>query len=263
VSLTKRKIWTYSQPHEETCLQISQKFSLHPAVSAVLYNRGMSTGEQVERFLHAGLESAYDPFLLKDMEKAVDRILKAVARDEKVAIYGDFDVDGLTSMHVLGRFLSALQIECSYYVPNRLTEGYGLSRDGLATCHAQGATLLITVDCGISSVEEIAYATGLGMDAIVVDHHEPEPTLPRCCAVIDPKRPDCSYPFSELAGVGVAYKLCQAILEKLAARQQEFPRHGDLLSSPRPDPREILHKMIDMVALGTVADLAPLVDENR
>jgi single-stranded-DNA-specific exonuclease len=262
--LNPRKIWSYSQPDNEACLHISQKFSLHPSVAAVLYNRGVRSDSQVERFLHGDLGSLYDPFLMKDMDTAVERILQAVAGDEKVAIYGDFDVDGLTSMHLLGRFLSALKIECTYYVPNRLVEGYGLSREGLTKCRAQGATLLATVDCGISSVEEVAYATSLGMDLIVVDHHEPEETLPRCCAVVDPKRPDCPYPFSELAGVGVVYKLCQAILERLPGRQIRGTRAAE--STPphaHPDPRALLLQMIDMVALGTVADLSPLTDENR
>lgn len=280
--MNRKRIWTYSQPEEETCRHIAQKFSLEPAVAVVLYNRGIRDDRKVERFLQGGLDALYDPFLMKDAEKAVGRILEAAAGDEKVAIYGDFDVDGLTSMHVLGRFLSSLGIECTYYVPNRLVEGYGLSADGVSKCRAEGATLLITVDCGISSVEELAYAASLGMDVIVTDHHEPEPTLPQCCAVIDPKRPDCHYPFSELAGVGVVYKLCQALLEKMPARCRERQQGAsdvrgrnsgeELEASPTAAaagsylpgrPREVLDQMIDMVALGTVADLAPLVDENR
>jgi len=231
--------------------------------------------------LRGGLDSLHDPFLMADMEKAVDRILRASAAEERVAIYGDFDVDGLTSMHVLGRFLSSIGIECHYYVPNRLVEGYGLSREGIEKCHAQGATLLVTVDCGISSVNEVAHATALGMDVIVVDHHEPEPTLPRCCAVIDPKRSESSYPFCELAGVGVVYKLCQAVLRQLpgspGAPQQGAIEADESQYSPEdqvsaalfpsgpnlPSPHTLLSLMIDMVALGTVADLAPLVDENR
>jgi len=266
-----RRIWTYSQPDEETCHHLSKKFSLHPAVVAVLYNRGIRSDAEAEIFLRGGLDALYDPFLMKDVDRAVDRILAAAARDEKVAIYGDFDVDGLTSMHVLGRFLSSIGIECTDYVPNRLVEGYGLSREGIESCHAQGATLLITVDCGISSNDEVAYATSLGMDVIVADHHEPEPILPRCCAVIDPKRSDCPYPFSELAGVGVVYKLCQAVLERLPTlrprnTQSTHGKAGDRdisTSSHVPDPYDLFRQMIDMVALGTVADLAPLVDENR
>jgi single-stranded-DNA-specific exonuclease len=217
---------------------------------------------------------------MTDMDAAVDRILQVALGEERVAIYGDFDVDGLTSMHVLGRFLSSIGIECHYYVPNRLIEGYGLSREGIEKCHAQGATLLITVDCGISSINEVAHATSLGMDAIVVDHHEPEQTLPSCCAVIDPKRPHSSYPFCELAGVGVVYKLCQAILTKLpeslrGPRQDTAdldrrtssgePETFEAVLRPGPSlpPHALLSQMIDMVALGTVADLAPLVDENR
>lgn len=243
-------------------------------MAAVLHNRGIHTVPQVEGFLKGGLDALYDPFRIKDVEKAVGRILAAVARDERVAIYGDFDVDGLTSMHVLGRFLCSLGVECSYYVPNRLVEGYGLSAEGISKCHKEGATLLITVDCGISSVEEVAYATDLGLDVIVADHHEPEPLLPRCCAVIDPKRPDCAYPFSELAGVGVVYKLCQAVLERLpdgkqgqaraAADGGESVLPSELAPAGRQTaPHELLQQMMDMVALGTVADLAPLVDENR
>jgi len=246
---------------------MAQEFSLHPAVVAVLYNRGIRTDLQVRTFLRGNVDDLYDPFLMKDMEKGVDRILAAAARDEKVTIYGDFDVDGLTSTHVLGRFLSSLGLECTYYVPNRLVEGYGLSPKGISKRHAEGATLLITVDCGISSVEEVAYATNLGMDVIVCDHHEPEPVLPRCCAVIDPKRPDCTYPFSELAGVGVVYKLCQALLARLLPRgtggEEIETVSATEEAGPQASPRALLQQMIDMVALGTVADLAPLVDENR
>ncbi len=265
--MIQRKIWTYSQPDEEACRLIADKFCIHSAVAAILHNRGMRTESQVERFLQGGRDSLYDPFHMRDMEKASDRIQAAVARDEKVAIYGDFDVDGLTSMHVLGRFLGSLGLECIYYVPNRLVEGYGLSPKGISKCHAKGATLLITVDCGISSIEEVAYATGLGMDVIVADHHEPEPTLPQCCAVIDPKRPDCHYPFSELAGVGVVYKLCQAVLDRLSADDIRPTRaktgsEGEEAGAEAA-PAAILEHMIDMIALGTVADLAPLVDENR
>lgn len=245
---------------------------MQPAVAAVLYNRGLCGDDAVEKFLHGGLDSLHDPFLMKDMESAVDRILEAVLREEKVAIYGDFDVDGLTSMHILGRFLTSLGIECAFHVPNRLVEGYGLSQDGIARCQAQGASLLITVDCGISSIYEVAYATGLGLDVIVADHHEPEPRLPDCRAVIDPKRPDCSYPFSELAGVGVVYKLCQALLEKLPSVKRQRHLVGGLVEANSSsstvrisplDPSELFPQLIDMVALGTVADLAPLVDENR
>jgi single-stranded-DNA-specific exonuclease len=264
----RRKLWTFAQPDEETCRHLSEAFSLHPAVAAVLYNRGVRTDADVETYLRGGLDALHDPFLMKDVDRAVDRILQAAARDEKVAVYGDFDVDGLTSMHLLGRFLFSIGIECTEYVPNRLLEGYGLSRDGIESCHAEGASLLITVDCGISSVDEVAYATGLGMDVIVADHHEPEPILPDCCAVIDPKRSDCSYPFSELAGVGVVYKLCQAILEKLpsgprgASHRKMAERHA-ATGSKMPTPHDLFRQMIDVVALGTVADLAPLVDENR
>ncbi len=263
-----RRIWTYSQLDEETCRHLSETFSLHPAVAAVLFNRHIRSDEDVETYLRGGLDALHDPFLMKDIDLAVDRILEAVARDEKVAVYGDFDVDGLTSMHLLGRFLASIGVECTEYVPNRLIEGYGLSQEGIKSCRDEGASLLITVDCGISSKDEVAYATSLGMDVIVADHHEPEPTLPECCAVIDPKRSDCPYPFSELAGVGVVYKLCQAVLERLPSPPPggSYRKFGERLVSTEslgPTPHELFRQMIDVVALGTVADLAPLVDENR
>lgn len=272
MNISRRKFWSFSQPDERICRHLEERFSLHPAVAAVLYNRGLHSDDAVEKFFYGGVDSLHDPFLMKDMECAVDRILEAVRREEKIAIYGDFDVDGLTSMHILGRFLNSLGIECAFHVPNRLVEGYGLSQDGIARCQAQGASLLITVDCGISSIHEVAYATGLGLDVIVADHHEPEPTLPDCHAVIDPKRPDCSYPFSELAGVGVVYKLCQAVLEKSPSVRRQGHLSAGLAGTGTSSstvrlgplsPSELFPQLIDMVALGTVADLAPLVDENR
>lgn len=182
---------------------------------------------------------------MPDMEKAVDRILKAIQTQEKTIIYGDYDVDGITSITVLKKFLEERNLQVGEYIPNRLNEGYGLNKEAVKKIAEQGYKLIITVDCGISCIEEIKYATELGLEVIVTDHHEPAEELPKCLAVVDAKRKDNQYPFNQLAGVGVVFKLIQAISIKLNL-----------------DNREYL-KYLDIVCVGTISDIVPLVDENR
>lgn len=217
---------------------------ISPLVAQVLWSRQITDPDAVEDFLAADYSRLHDPFALRDMDRAVARIREAIEADQTVAVYGDFDTDGVTGVALLKQALSALGLRVLPYIPRRIEEGYGLNIPAIEQL-ATKADLLITVDCGISNVEEIARAQALGLDVIVLDHHTPPAVLPEGYAVINPKRGDCDYPFDMLAGVGVAYKLTQA-LHKIGLRTNL--RGRDLL---------------DVVALGTVTDMAPLYGENR
>ncbi len=216
----------------------------------LLYNRGMQTPEAVEIFLEPRPELG-NPFKIKDMEKAVTRLRQAIRSDEPIAIYGDFDADGVTATAVLSDALNALGARVMPYIPHRVDEGYGLNKDALKKLANEGIKLIVTVDCGIRSVAEVAYGNNLGLDIIITDHHSVGEELPPALVVIDPKRPDESYSFRELAGVGIAYKLAQALL----LVNQHAPINGACAMNAED--------LLDLVALGTVADVVPLVDENR
>lgn len=215
-----------------------------PLVTQLLYNRGLSEPSQVERFINADERLLGDPLQLPDMHLAVARIYQALLSGENIAIYGDFDVDGITATAVMVEGLSILGGKITPYIPNRLTEGYGLKTDALKNLYQQGISLVITVDCGITAVSEIKKARRMGLDVIITDHHTPPEELPPAVATIDPKLPHSTYPFPELAGVGVALKLLQALFKGLGKEKQ-------------------LDALADLVALGTVADMTPLLGENR
>jgi single-stranded-DNA-specific exonuclease len=221
-----------------------EALDLHPAVAGFLGARGLSDPESAERFLHPSLDQLHDPFKMLDMEKAVGRIVGALRDREKIMIHGDFDADGLTATAVLVQTIAALGGGVSHYIPNRLEEGYGLRVDGVEEAVRRGATLIITCDCGISSGEAVSFASSKGIDTIITDHHQPEGPLPEAYAILDPKRPQCPYPFKELAGVGVALKLIIALQERIGEQPP-------------------LTSLLRMGALGTVADVVPLIDENR
>ncbi|MFS8500590.1 MAG: single-stranded-DNA-specific exonuclease RecJ [Caldicoprobacter sp.] len=209
-------------------------------VARLLVNRGITDLQQAVSFINPSLEGLHDPFLLPDMEKAVERIRKAIDGGQRIAIYGDYDVDGITAASVLYLFLKGKGADVEVYIPHRYLEGYGMNCQAVEQLHARGIRLIITVDCGITAIDEVELATQLGMDVIVTDHHRCSGQLPRACAVINPSRSDHSYPFCSLAGVGVAAKLIQAM-----------------------EGIEGLEKYLDLIALGTVADVVPLLDENR
>ena len=238
------KKWQYIKNNKEEAQRISEKFGINLITSQIIANKNLSD-EQIKTFLNPTRENFYDPFLLPDMEKAVDRILKAIKNKEKITIFGDYDVDGITSTTVLKKYLEERGLEVGYYIPNRLKQGYGLNCDAIKEIADKKTELMITVDCGISGIDEVEYANSLGIDTIVTDHHEPVETLPKGLAVIDPKIEKSKYPFRELAGVGVVFKLIQALSIK-----------------QNLDAKEYL-KYLDLVCLGTISDIVPLVDENR
>lgn len=241
------KKWEY--PHELDSRKIDELkvlTGLPETVIRLLAARGAATKEEIELFLYPDRSDYHDPFMLKDMDKAVERITEAIVNREKIEIWGDYDVDGITSVAVLYLFfLKWLGLKAEYVIPNRETEGYGLSRKGVQEAASNGITLIITVDCGITSVNEVEFAKSLGVDVIITDHHEPDKELPAAYAIIDPKRTDCKYPFKHLAGVGVAFKLIQGILFK-----------NDM--SPK-----IIKEFLDIATIGTAADIVPLTGENR
>lgn len=214
-------------------------------LASILVNRGITEEKELEVFLNPTRKDFYDPFLLPDMEIAVDRIIKAVNNKEKIMIYGDYDADGITSVSVLKKYLNQIGLETGEYIPNRLNEGYGLNKEAILKIYNMGYKLMVTVDCGISGLEEIEYANTLGIETIITDHHEPAEQLPNAIAVIDAKRKDNIYPFNQLAGVGVVFKLIQAISIKLNLDEKEYLKY------------------LDLVCIGTISDIVPLVDENR
>lgn len=244
IVLNKKKLWVSEAVSEEKVCRISGKAGISRLLARVLLARGLEEEEGIKRFLSPSFECLHDPYLLNGMEQAVDRIVRAIDKKESIVIFGDYDVDGVTSTSVLYDYLCFLGARADYYIPGRLEEGYGLSFGALDAIMGRGASLLITVDCGVTSHDEIAHAVRNGMDVIVTDHHECTDTLPPACSVINPCRRDSTYPFKELAGVGVVFKLVEALCTKTGTGG----KHLDYL---------------DLVTLGTIADVVPLLDENR
>ena len=189
---------------------VQDKFGLHPLVSQVLSNRGFQNIEEADHFLNPSLEDLHDPFIMKGMEKAVDRLARALENKEKIVIYGDYDVDGITSISLIVRYLSQLGGDVGYYIPHRMIQGYGLSKAVIDNVAGMGASLVVTVDCGITAIEAIDYANSRGLELIVTDHHEPGEGMPEAVAILNPKQLGDEYPEKELAGIGVAFKLVRA-----------------------------------------------------
>lgn len=239
------KKWEVCKIEEEIVNKICKENNLSTLLGSILVSKQVDNEEKIRLFLNPTREDFHDPFLMPDMEKAVPRILNAIKEQHKTIIYGDYDVDGITSVTVLKKYLEERGLEVGTYIPNRLNEGYGLNKEAVKKIADQGYTLIITVDCGISCIEEIEYANKLGIEVIVTDHHEPGEEIPKCLAVIDAKRKDNHYPFNQLAGVGVVFKLIQAISIKLNLDAKEYLKY------------------LDIVCVGTISDIVPLVDENR
>lgn len=239
------KKWEIYQTNEEKVEKLQEKYKLNRLLSTLLTNRGITEEAEITKFLNPKRSDFYDPFGMPDMEKAAERILKAIKDKEQIIIYGDYDVDGITSVTVLKSFLEERGIQVNVYIPNRLNEGYGLNKTAMEEIAKQGNKLMITVDCGITAVDEVEYAKTFGIETIITDHHEPAEELPKAIAVVDAKRKDNKYECRNLAGVGVVFKLIQALSIKLGL-----------------DPKEYL-KYLDIVCVGTISDIVPLTDENR
>ena len=217
------KKWQIYESNNEKIEEISKKYNLNKLLATILVNRKIEEN-QIETYLNPNRKNFHDPFLMSDMKIAVNRILKAMENKEKIIIYGDYDVDGITSITVLKSFLKDRGIEVDQYIPNRLEEGYGLNNPAVKKIAEQGYDLMITVDCGISGIEEIKYANSLGIETIVTDHHEVGEELPDAIAVVDAKRKNNIYPCRDLAGVGVVFKLIQALRNKIRTRRKRISK---------------------------------------
>jgi single-stranded-DNA-specific exonuclease len=248
-----KKRWHILSPDPKQVSMLADSLGCLPAVAVALINRGICSPDQAAAFLKPSLAHVRSPFLMKDVDRAVGRVLLAIRRNEKVLVFGDYDMDGITATAILIEFLAYLDANVHYNIPNRLTEGYGLTRNYVEECAIpDGIGLIITVDCGISSIDAVSAAGRAGIDVIITDHHETPAQMPEAFAILNPKQPDCTSGFSWLAGVGVAFNLILALRKRL--RDEGF-------WSNRPEPN--LRAACDLVALGTVADMVPLVEENR
>lgn len=239
------KKWECYAVDENKVNELVEKFGISGILARILVNKNITQKDEIDLFMNPTRKDFHDPFLMPDMEIIVDRVLQAIEQKEKIMIYGDYDADGITSITVLKSFLEERGLEVASYIPNRLDEGYGLNKTALKKIYDDGYRLIITVDCGISGIDEVDYANSLGMEVLITDHHEPVETLPKAMAVVDAKRKDNKYPFNQLAGVGVVFKLIQAISIKLGLEEKEYLKY------------------LDIVCIGTISDIVPLVDENR
>lgn len=239
------KKWEFYGENSEEIIDIAKKHNISELLTKILVNRGITDDKEIDTFLNPTRNDFYDPYLMPDMDKAVERIIKAINNQEKVMIYGDYDVDGITSITVLKKFLEERGLKTGHYIPNRLEEGYGLNENTIRSIAEQKYTLMITVDCGISGIEEVELANQLGIETIITDHHEQSESLPNAYAIINAKRKDSQYPFRGLAGCGAVFKLIQAISLRLGLEEKEFLKY------------------LDIVCVGTISDIVPLVDENR
>lgn len=239
------KKWECYDIDEKLLYDFMQKYKLNEILARVLISKNITKKDDMDLFMNPTRKDFHDPFLMPDMNIIVDRILKAIDDEEKIMIYGDYDADGITSITVLKTFLEERGLKVESYIPNRLDEGYGLNKEAIKKIYDSGYRLIITVDCGISGIDEVDYANSLGMEVLITDHHEPGQNLPNALAIVDAKRKDNQYPFNQLAGVGVVFKLIQAISIRLKLDEKEYLKY------------------LDIVCIGTISDIVPLSDENR
>jgi single-stranded-DNA-specific exonuclease len=244
MGLTKR--WSIKEVDAQIVNELQASLRVHPAICKMLVARGIHTFDQAKLFFRPQLSDLHDPFLMKGMQKAVDRICSAIEWNERILIYGDYDVDGTSSVAVVYSFLKSLYAgQLNYYIPHRYKEGYGLSKQGIDFAKANGHTLLITLDCGIKSADLVDYANGLGIDVIICDHHLPDERIPNALAILNPKQTDCTYPYKELSACGIGFKLIEALAIQLN------------------QPKESVYAYLDLVATSIAADIVALDGENR
>ena len=240
------KRWVLKQlGNNESIAQLAKELNVSFPIANLLYQRGITTFKDARAFFRPELSHLHDPFLMKDMDKAIDRIEKAFENNEKILIYGDYDVDGTSAVALVYSFLKNYYPNIDFYIPDRYIEGYGISFKGIDYAYENNIKLVIALDCGIKAVEKIDYANEKGIDFIICDHHRPGSEIPKAAAVLDPKRPDCSYPYKELSGCGIGYKLIQAFAKK------------------RKIDKKDLYKYLDLVTVSIASDIVPITGENR
>lgn len=242
-----QKRWTIEEANAERVTQLQQDLKIHSAICKILVQRGIDTFQKAKDFFRPQLTELHDPWLMKDMHKAVDRIINAIYQKEKILVFGDYDVDGTTSVASMYQFINLITEPglTNFYIPHRYREGYGVSKMGIDYAKENGFTLIISLDCGIKSVDLIAYAKSIGIDFIVCDHHLPDDELPPAAAILNPKQKDCNYPYKELCGCGVGFKLISALAQKLNMHA------------------ETAYQYLDLVATAIAADIVPITNENR
>ena len=237
-----QKVWNVKKYDDEKVNEIAKKYNISTTLSKLLMSREI---ENIDMYLNGNLSSFKDPYIMKDMQKLVNRVKIALEKKEKVCIYGDYDVDGITSITIMYKFLKDLGIDVIYYLPDRLLEGYGLNNEALNKIKNEDVSLIITVDCGITAIEEVEYAKSIGLDICITDHHECAEELPDAIAIVNPKQADDNYDFKMFAGVGVAFKVLSALSKAFNLGEESYLKY------------------LDIVAIGTISDIVPLIDENR
>ena len=242
-------VWSPLEERPEWALTLQRDLGLPPLLARIMANRGFSAPREAEAFLHPKLSDIEDPFAMRDMDRAVERLSRALRGGERIAVFGDYDIDGLTATALALRLFRWLGAEADSYIPHRVNEGYGLNIPALEALAKRGVRVVLTVDNGVTSLEEVDHANRLGMDVVVTDHHLPGEQLPRAAAVVDPHRADCSYPCPDLAGVGVMFKLAHALTKHL--------------SRPAEEAKAFLRENLDLVGIGSIGDIVPLLGENR
>ncbi|HLO37007.1 MAG TPA: single-stranded-DNA-specific exonuclease RecJ, partial [Lacibacter sp.] len=242
-----QKRWTFLIRDAQRIDALAQELKIHPVLCSILVQRGFDTFEKAKQYFRPQLSELHDPWLMKDMQKAVDRLLHAFNSNEKILVFGDYDVDGTTSVACMYQFLCSVYdpAHLDFYIPHRYREGYGVSKQGIDFAKANGFNLIISLDCGIKSIELIAYAKELGIDFIVCDHHLPDAEIPVAIAILNPKQKDCNYPYKELCGCGVGFKLISALAQTLNLDDEH------------------VHRYLDLVATAIAADIVPMTGENR
>lgn len=234
-----------SKADQSTVQSLSSEINVNPTLANLLANRKVTSFQEAKDFFRPDLDKIHSPFLMKDMDKAVDRLVQAIEQEEKILVYGDYDVDGTTAVALFYGFLSSVYPHVDFYIPDRYQEGYGVSERGVRYAAENGFRLIVSLDCGIKAIEKVALANSLGVDFIICDHHTPGDELPHALAVLDPKRKDCTYPYKELSGCGVGFKLIQAFTEKTGKNASH------------------LFGLLDLVAVSIAADIVPITGENR
>lgn len=238
--------WVFAQPEgEDSASVLAEQLGIPEKIAQLLAIRGIKTYDEARYFFRPEIENVHDPFLMKDMDAGTERLALAIRKSEKVLVYGDYDVDGTTATSCLYTFLKEFGVDADYYIPHRFKEGYGINPDGIKYAEEIEATLIVSVDCGITAIEEAEVAKSKGIDLVICDHHTVGDGIPDAVAVLDPKRPDCNYPFDGLSGAGVGYKLIQGTIKKLGL------------------PQSVSYKFLDLVAISIASDIVPIIDENR